>query len=260
MVTIDSTAGDSVRTLVLTATEAAFGQRDVAAVDRYFASNYTEHGQEAEDGTDGLRAFIASLPDNFSFEQVRVLVDGELVVTHGLYHGFDAVPLVAFDIWRVSGGKICEHWDSLTPLAEEGESGHGQIDGLRDVTAPDATAVSRAVVTRFAEDVLVGADNARLGNYVSRLSRGQSNTDVADRIGGFTSVFANWVEAGEKPAYHKVHQVIAEGEFVFTRAEGFLDGPVIFNDLWRVVDEALVDHWGVVEPVKEDILHSNGVF
>ncbi|MGC7100671.1 nuclear transport factor 2 family protein [Amycolatopsis lurida] len=258
--TIDSTAEDAVRALVLTATEAAFGQRDVTAVDRYFAPNYTEHGQEAEDGTAGLRAFITSLPDDFRYEQVRILVDGELVVTHGLYHGFDTVPLVAFDVWRVSGGKICEHWDALTRLVERSESGHGQIDGQRHVTVPNATASSRAVVTRFAEDVLVGADHSRLANYVSEQSFGHHNPDGADGLAGFESVFARWAEAGKNPAYHKIHQVIAEGEFVFTRAEGVLDGPVVFNDLWRVADKMIVEHWGVVEPVKDEMAHNNGVF
>lgn len=42
---------------------------------------------------------------------------------------------------------------------------------------------------------------------------------------------------------------MAEGDFVFTRAEGEFGGEVIYNDLWRVQDGKIAEHWDVIAPI-----------
>lgn len=54
--------------------------------------------------------------------------------------------------------------------------------------------------------------------------------------------------------------MIAEGDLVFTRAEGEFGASVIYNDLWRVEGGRIVEHWVIIAPIPAEIPHSNGVF
>jgi predicted SnoaL-like aldol condensation-catalyzing enzyme len=118
--------------IVIPATTAVFGEKDVDAVDTYFGPTYTQHSTLASDGTDGLKALASSLTEDFRYEPARTIADGNLVVTQGTYYGFGPAPLTGFDVWRVEGDKIVEHWDSLTPVVETTVSGRTQTDGPTD--------------------------------------------------------------------------------------------------------------------------------
>lgn len=250
----------SARDLVITAATAVFADKDLTAVDRYFSPDYRQHSQLAADGPEGLRALAANLPDGFSYELVRAFADGDLVVTHGVYRGFGPVPLVAFDLWRVADGLIVEHWDALTPWVETTASGRSQTDGPRHATAPGQTEASRALVAEFAEKVLVGADYSVLTDYISPQTYLQHNPEAADGLDGFGAAAGAWAEAGKPLVYRTVHHLVAEGEFVFTRAEGTFGPAVSYNDLWRVADGRIVEHWDVIEEIGADLPHANGVF
>jgi predicted SnoaL-like aldol condensation-catalyzing enzyme len=251
---------NNVRDLVVSATTAVFNDKDASAVDRYFAADYKQHSQLVGDGREAFRGLAADLPADFRYEPVRVLADGDLVVAHGIYHGFGATPLVAFDIFRVAGDQIVEHWDALTPLIEQTVSGRSQTDGANEVTNPDATADSRKLVTELAEKVLVGADYSVLTDYISTETYLQHNPGAADGLAGFGAAAAAWAEDGKPLVYERVHQVIAEGEFAFVRAEGEFGGPVSYNDLFRVQDGRIVEHWDVIDPIQGEQPHDNGVF
>ncbi|WP_139418202.1 nuclear transport factor 2 family protein [Agromyces laixinhei] len=241
------------------ATTAAFGDRDVAAIDTYFGP-YTQHSTLAGDGIDGLKGLVSSLTDDFRYEPARTIADGNLVVTQGTYYGFGPAPLTGFDVWRVEDGKIVEHWDSLTPVVTNTVSGRTQTDGPTQITDLDKTAANKALVTEFADVVLVGADYSKLADFISTEQYDQHNPEAADGLAGFGAAVENWGVQGKTLAYKKVHQVIAEGDFVFTRAEGDFGVPSIYNDLWRVKDGKIVEHWDVVIPVPATLPHDNGVF
>ena len=74
-----------------------FDHRDMSAIDRYWSSRYVEHSVACGEGLDGLRETVVGLPDGFRHERLRLLVDGDLVVAHGIYHGLGPTPIVAFD-------------------------------------------------------------------------------------------------------------------------------------------------------------------
>lgn len=118
---------------VLAAAKELFADKDATAVDRWAAPDYQQHSSLAPDGPDGLRGLVANLPEGFSYEGARVIADGDLVALHGIYYGFGPDPLVAFDLFRVSGGKLAEHWDALTPLVQDTASGRSQTDGPTEV-------------------------------------------------------------------------------------------------------------------------------
>ncbi len=142
--------------LVQTAGTELFIDRDPSAIDRWWAADYRQHSAMAGDGPGFLRGMVEKLPPDFRFEPVRLLADGDLVAMHGTYYGFGPLPLVAFDVFRVADGKLAEHWDALQPVVAETASGRSQVDGPAEVTAPEQTEASRAVVLGFVEAVLKG--------------------------------------------------------------------------------------------------------
>lgn len=157
----------SARETVLTAATALFLERKPTAVGDHFGPSYVQHSTLAEDGLDGLRALQASLPDGFSYELVRAITEGDLVVLHGIYTGFGPVPLVAFDVFRADGYRVIEHWDSLTPVVTATASGRTQTDGTMKISDLDKTVANKALIAEFAQKVLIGADYSALANYIS---------------------------------------------------------------------------------------------
>ena len=108
--------------------------------------------------------------------------------------------------------------------------------------------------------MLIGADYSLLTEYISTEQYAQHNPEAADGLAGFGTAVENWAAEGKTLAYKKVHQVIAQGDFVFVRSEGDFGVPSIYNDLWRIEDGKMVEHWDVVIPVPATLPHSNGAF
>jgi predicted SnoaL-like aldol condensation-catalyzing enzyme len=244
--------------LIVRALEELFDRRDMSAIDRYFSSAYVEHSAIGGDGQDGLREVVRNLPDGFRHTRVRVLADKDLVVAHGVYHGFGPVPIVAFDLWRVADEQIVEHWDAHQAWVQETVSGHSMIDGPAEVTAPDQTDSSRALVQDFVEKIMMGADRSQIGRFSADDQFVQHNPQIADGVSGLGAAIQTGVWAA---VVERAHRTLAEGEFVFTQGEGTLHGkPTAFYDLFRVEDDKLVEHWDVVFTQPEALRHGNGLF
>ncbi|MGY4982782.1 nuclear transport factor 2 family protein [Streptomyces sp. 900105755] len=251
----------SSKDIVLKAAGELFGGRDPGAVDRWVAADYRQHSSLAADGPEALRALVAGLPGDFRYEGARVIADGDLVALHGTYHGFGPVPLVAFDLFRIDAdGRLAEHWDALTPVVTDTASGRTQTDGPSAPSDPDRTEANRALVTEFAQKVLVGADYSVLTDYISTDTYRQHNPEAADGLDGFGAAAARWAEQGKNLVYRAVHRVVAEGDLVLLQSEGEFGVPVAYWDLFRVADGRIVEHWDVIAPVPAELPHSNGLF
>jgi predicted SnoaL-like aldol condensation-catalyzing enzyme len=217
--------------IVESAVTALFVDRTPDAIDTHFGPVYIQHSALGVDGLEGVRALAAGLPPTFRYELLRTLADGDLAVTQGLYHGFGPGPVVGFDVWRVDGERIAEHWDALGPL-----TGPDAIDGTAAASPSAVSAESRAVVQRWI-DALPG-DDADLRS----------------------AAFADHGAAQAQVRYDTIHQIIADGDFVYVRSEGDAGVPSIVNDLWRVEERQLAEHWSLVAPVPPQLPHDNGSF
>jgi len=96
--------------IVLTAMRELFEEKDLTAVDRYWAGPYTQHNPSMPDGLDSLRAVVPTL-EGFSWRPARVAAQGALVFTHSRVLGWAPTPVVIVDIFRLQDGRIVEHWD-----------------------------------------------------------------------------------------------------------------------------------------------------
>ena len=63
----------------------------------------------------------------------RVLVDGDYVVNHSVVTESGQPRAIRFDLWRISGDDIVEHWRDEEPWQTTTANGHTQIDGATRV-------------------------------------------------------------------------------------------------------------------------------
>jgi predicted SnoaL-like aldol condensation-catalyzing enzyme len=110
--------------IVLTAMRELFGEKDLTALDRYWAEPYVQHSPRMPDGLDTLRAVVPGL-QGFSWEPQRTAAQGDLVFTHSIVHGWAPGPVVIVDIFRLEHGRIVEHWDVVQDLAPTGSTASG---------------------------------------------------------------------------------------------------------------------------------------
>ncbi len=99
-------------------------ERNLDQIDRFIAENLIQHGPFIAAGRDGLARWLA----DGSFGNYEMLFNligqGDLVVTFGKRHVL-AKDIAVFDVYRVAGLKIVEHWNNteeISPRAAWGNS------------------------------------------------------------------------------------------------------------------------------------------
>jgi predicted SnoaL-like aldol condensation-catalyzing enzyme len=106
-VIIDESLKDKNKALVLEAFEALFNRRDYAAAERFWSPDYIQHSAHIEPGRDGLFNLVKRLPPTLKYEPGTLVADGELIIVHGRFSGFQAVSWIAADILRFKEGLSC---------------------------------------------------------------------------------------------------------------------------------------------------------
>ena len=88
----------------------------------YFAGDaYLQHNTAIADGLSGSGSALAAMAEqgvSMVYDTVHmVLAQGDMVlaVSEGTFGG---VPTSYYDLWRVTNGKIAEHWDVMETIAE----------------------------------------------------------------------------------------------------------------------------------------------
>lgn len=110
--------------IVLTAMRELFVDKDLTAIDRYWAEPYVQHSPRMPNGLDALRDVVPGL-EGFSWEPQRIAAQGDLVFTHSIVHGWAPGPVAIVDIFRLDEGRIVEHWDVVQDIVAPEESVNG---------------------------------------------------------------------------------------------------------------------------------------
>ena len=225
---------------------------------------YIQHNLGAADGLAGFGALLAALPPGSAkVNTARVFQDGDLVFAHTAYNFFG--PKIGFDIFRFENGRIVEHWDNLQETAGPNPSGHTMIDGPTEVKDLGRTEANKALVSAFANDILVNGRMDRLAGYFegNGESYTQHNPQIADGLSGLAAGFAALAKNGIEIKYNRIHKVLGEGNFILTVSEGSLGGkPTSYYDLFRVENGKIAEHWDTIEaiPPKAEWKNGNGKF
>jgi predicted SnoaL-like aldol condensation-catalyzing enzyme len=234
---------------------------DTAFIRENVAPDYIQHNPQAPDGLEGLlqfTAYLKTLAEPVAINTVRVLQEGDLVVAHSEYSL--GGPKAVFDLFRVADGKLVEHWDAIQDIPAETVSGRTMTDGQTEITDLDKTAANKELVLGFVNDVLINGKGDTLTNYIGDVYM-QHNPNVADGLDGLGEFIGYLQQNNISFAYKKIHNVVAEGNFVFTQSEGDFGGKATaFYDLFRVEDGLIVEHWDVVQEIPEKFAHDNGMF
>lgn len=96
---------------------------------------YLQHNTDVADGLDGLSAAIAAMVEqdiHMVYKTThKVLGEGNFVLT--ISEGtFGDKPVSYYDLFRISNGKIVEHWDVIEPILPKSEwkNDNGKFGGL----------------------------------------------------------------------------------------------------------------------------------
>jgi predicted SnoaL-like aldol condensation-catalyzing enzyme len=234
---------------------------DAAAADVVDEEKYIQHNPQTHEGSEGLAALFARLSKtNPRITFTRVFEDGDFAFAHNEYD-FSSLR-VAFEVFRFEDSKAVEHWDNIQPMMGPNPSGRSMLDGATEITDLDKTTANRNLAREYAERVLVRRQFGLLDTYIDD-GLVQHNPDLADGVAAYRA----YLEVSENGAfriqYHKIHRVLAEGNFVLCMSEGYR-GRVhsSFYDLFRVADNKIVEHWDTIEVIapRSEWKNENGKF
>lgn len=244
-----------------------FASGDSAKAAELLAEGYIQHNLAYGTGRGafvGAVDYLASAPVKTTVNNIRAFEDGDKVFLQTVYNFAGMGEQVAFDIFRFDAeGKIAEHWDNLTAKAAPNPSGHTQLDGSAQITDLDKTEANRELVKNFLYDVMQGNNSAKTPDYFDGDTYIQHNTGIADGLSGLGAALEALGKQGIAMIYDKVHQVLAQGNFVLAVSEGTFGGaPTAYYDLWRVENGKIAEHWDVMETIadKSTWQNDNGKF
>ena len=244
-----------------------FASGDTAKAKELLAPGYIQHNLAYGTGADafaGSVAYLASAPVKTTVNNIRAFEDGDKVFLQTIYNFAGAGEQVAFDIFRFDGdGKIAEHWDNLAAKADPNPSGHTQVDGYDSLEDLDKTEENRDLIKNFLHDVMQGKAPEKTPSYFDGDTYIQHNTGIADGLSGLGAALEALGKQGIQMIYDKVHQVLAQGNYVLAVSEGTFGGaPTSYYDLWRIENGKVAEHWDVMETIadKETWQNQNGKF
>ena len=116
------TTPDQNKQLVLDGFDTLFNKRDYAAAKKFWSPNYIQHSAHIPPGREGLFNLVKSLPPTLKYEHGTIVADGDFVIVHGRFAGFQPVSWIAADILRIEDGVFLEHWVVIQDEATKEES------------------------------------------------------------------------------------------------------------------------------------------
>jgi len=114
--------------LVLSAFDTLFNQRDYQAAEKLWDPDYIQHSAHIAPGRDGLFNLIKAIPSTLRYENALTAASGDYVFLHGRFSGMGNpgnVNWIVVDIVRLQGGKLKEHWDVIQDEATKEQSKSG---------------------------------------------------------------------------------------------------------------------------------------
>lgn len=124
-------ANDANKDLVVKAVTELFVNKDLTAIDRYWAEDYIQRNPGLASTSAVLKDALKDMPAELSYEIGMVIAEGDLVAIHGRYTGWGPTPLIVVDIYRVENGKLAEHWDVGQDEVLETASGNPMFEPMQ---------------------------------------------------------------------------------------------------------------------------------
>ncbi|RZM07638.1 MAG: nuclear transport factor 2 family protein [Pedobacter sp.] len=113
--------------IVVKAMKEFFVDRDHNAIEKYWHETYVQHNPGMINGHEGLKDILKnSIDSGFKWMPGIFIETGDLVIAHSEVQGWGPNPLIVVDIFRLTDGRIAEHWDVVQEevLADKTASGN----------------------------------------------------------------------------------------------------------------------------------------
>lgn len=234
------------------------GKDNTGLITELFAADFVQHDSGESGGPDGqvmlvqdLKARIPGLIATIK----HIGSDGEYVLVH--WHA-SATPLnessgqAAADLYRVSKGKIAEHWGKFQMAPPTTASGNSMFSDLYDykgvmpAVTENQEAKNKDMVVAAYKGLFNDHDLTLLDKYWDPKYL-QHNPWVPNGTDGLRQLIGGMPTGGPKLEFA---QTIADGDLVYTMALNSMpgaSGPTtsLLTDIFRVVDSKIVEHWDI---------------
>lgn len=96
------------------------------AFERHVSEDYVQHNPSAGNGREAAISLIEGLAATPGFEPSvkRIVAEGNLVAVHMHLSLGDGPGLAVMDMFRLTDGKIVEHWDVIQEVPRQTTSGN----------------------------------------------------------------------------------------------------------------------------------------
>jgi predicted SnoaL-like aldol condensation-catalyzing enzyme len=239
--------------------------RDPRAAERYIAPDYIQHNPLADTGRDGLLAFISSLGPQMPVQPrvqtklVAILAERDYVAWVSVDARTQPRPYTTtwFDLFRIDGDQIVEHWDHGQLPADASPRDYvppmeiTSLDGqLKTLKSSDSQLADNKRLVFDAWRVLLDAQQVEDAPRYLAVDYAQHNPLANTGLAGFQAFFRQFAQPKDvQPTVQRFVQLIAEGDLVVlatvaTEAEGRAEPyTTTWFDMFRVADAKLVEHW-----------------
>ena len=236
---------------------------DAAAVAVVNEDKYIQHNPQTREGSEGLAVLFKRLSKTSPrVNIVRIFEDGDYVFAHTEYD-FERSN-IGFEVFRFDDDLAVEHWDNIQQRQGPNPSGHTMVDGPTQTTDLDMTEFNREIVRSFVDEILLNGQLDRLKDYIDSEYVTDHNPRFGDGLSALHSALCNDASnKGDTIQYKKMHRLLAEGNFVLSVSEGFLNRRhSSFYDLYRISCGKIVEHWDTTEaiPPRSEWKNDNGKF
>jgi len=223
---------------------------------------YIQHNPQTYEGRDGLAALFKRLSlTSPRVNIVRIFEDGDYIFAHTEYDFSQSN--IGFEVFRFENEMTVEHWDNIQLRQGPNKSNHSMVSGPTEVIDLKYTDGNRDLVRSFVDDVLIRKQFSKIDNYVCEDTLIQHNPTMVDGHMAIIDVLKNGADNGTRLKYEKNHKILAEGNFVLSVCEGYInDAHCAIYDLYRVDKGKLVEHWDTIEviPHRSEWKNDNGKF
>jgi predicted SnoaL-like aldol condensation-catalyzing enzyme len=229
------------------------GQNKTDLVSELFAADYIQHDPTVPTGPAGQITLVENLkmkiPDLVATIK-HIGADGDYVAVH--WHASatpddEATGQAAIDLYRVSDGKIAEHWDAFQDVPATTASGNSMFSDLYDYKEPKQNlteaeeAANEETAVNAYEGLFEDRNVALLDEYWDP-NYLQHNPQVPNGVEGLRGLIASFPPGGVKLEFI---QTLADDDLVYTILRNSSTDHVP-TDIFRVVDNKIVEHWDIL--------------
>jgi predicted SnoaL-like aldol condensation-catalyzing enzyme len=231
-----------------------FTEHDLRTVERNFSSHHVEHSPLVANGIQGLKELVTESDQALRHDVAQVLIDGDLVASHGFYPGLTEPLPLGFDIYRIANGEIAGQQDGLVEQAGPNASGCTQLDGPTTSNKSANTEANRDLVRTLVSDVLINHNCDNFAEYAHADGTfHQHSPNIADRAANVRSFLSQLTDDGSPLTHANDHRHLADHDFVMTHSERSIGVERHFSyGLRRVEDSKFVELRNAIAPVVED--------